>query len=238
MRYLIIILLIFFTSCHHSKEIVKYGQIEIVPVYCKYDNPLSGEYLKPRLFKKGKVDKEISLKDESPKYHSLQTKVSHLGYGSYYIDYVTIFNQINRVEFEVNQSTLQTVSLCVDALNYEDNKNVLLIDGLKPDETLHLVCAKQGCFDLYEKSILLRKDAKQQTFVAEFNGVKYPLSTAQVKMLRAFEIELRCNHNGFCSTHYTYTIFNDQTYEAYSVTDSSCQWRGFDRLIEMLEFKE
>ncbi len=109
MRYLIIILLIFFTSCHHSKEIVKYGQIEIVPVYCKYDNPLRGEYLKPRLFKKGKVDKEISLKNELPKDHSLQTKVSHLEYGSYYIDYVTIFNQINRVEFEVNQSTLQTV---------------------------------------------------------------------------------------------------------------------------------
>ena len=101
-------------------------------------------------------------------------------------------------------------------------------------ESLLLDFFHQGCFDTFEKPVKLNLTKTNNKIVAEYNGVKYTLTPSQVDLFRQFEIELRSNHCGWCSSEDTYNLFNSKSYEIYGVKDSSGQWRGFNNLIKTL----
>ena len=232
MRFLSIILIITFLSC--NKNVQKNGRLKIVPTYCKYDNSNHFSKQKLKLFKKGKTATEIKLMDKNKIPGEDNFIVSGLEYGDYYIEYATIYNQKNVVKFEINQSSLKNVKICLDYLDYKSNKNILLIDELKNGESLLLDFFHQGCFDTFEKPVKLNLTKTNNKIVAEYNGVKYTLTPSQVDLFRQFEIELRSNHCGWCSSEDTYNLFNSKSYEIYGVKDSSGQWRGFNNLIKTL----
>ncbi len=236
MKYFIIVFLFLLTSCKKDSE--KNGRIEIIPTYCKYDNDKLHSTDKPKLFKKGENDTEIKLTEKNSIPGTENFKVSNLEYGNYYIEYTTIYNQKNIVQFNVDKSDLKKVEFCVDFLDYKSNKNILLIDELKNGEDLVLEFFHQGCFSTYEKPVIFTLTKTSNKIVAEYNGKKYPLSETKVGLFREFEIELKSNHCGGCTSEDTYVLFNRKSYGIYEVKDSSCQWRGFDNLIKAITGKK
>lgn len=232
MRFLIIILILIFGSCS-KKETTETGRLKIIPVYCKYENRHIPKN-KFRLFKK----EENSIKFKTIKEYEILSNnfiILNLEYGKYYIEYVTIYNQKNTVEFNVNEPELKKIDLCLDYLDYKSNKNVLLIDELKNGENLLLEFFHEGCFSTFDKPVKFNLSKIDNKIVAEYNGKRYSLTKEQIELFREFEIELRSNHTGWCSSQDTYHLFNKKSYQIYEVKDSSGQWRGFDNLLKLLK---
>ena len=236
MRFLSIILIIALVSC--NKDLPKNGQIEIVPTYCKYDNDIHFSQNQLKLFKKEKNNTEIRITEKNSIPGTDNFKVSDLEYGDYYIEYTTIYNQKNIVQFNVDKSDLKKVEFCVDFLDYKSNKNILLIDELKNGEDLVLEFFHQGCFSTYEKPVIFTLSKTGNKIVAEYEGEKYPLTETKVGLFREFEIELKSNHGGGCSSEDTYALYNRKSYGTYEVKDSGCQWRGFNNLIKVITGKK
>ncbi|MDI1316911.1 hypothetical protein [Flavobacterium sp.] len=237
MRFIIIILLLAFVSCN-KKDIPKNGRLKIIPKYCKYDNIISIPAPKFKLFKKEENNSKNKLITESEIRNDNFT-ISNLEYGKYYVEYITIYNQKNFIDFEINKSTLKEVKICIDDLDYNENKNVLMVDELKNGETLIVEFFHQGCFDTYDKPVQLYITKKNGKFTAKYYNRKYNLSNPQIKILREFEIELRSNHSAGCSSIDTYRLFNKESRRAYEVSDGSChEWNGFENLIKMIISKK
>lgn len=238
MKYLLIIPLIipliFFSSCVKKESNAKTGKLEVVPVYCKYDineNHLSSDF---KLFKKGGNKVEIKVTDKNVIPGTNKSVISNLEYGDYYIEFKTIYNQKETVKFEINQSQIKTIKLCFDHLDYESNKNILFLDELKNGDSFIIFHQSQGCFHFVEDKIEIIK--YKNAFFAKYKGTKYTLTKSQIKTLKEFEIELRSNHGDGCTTVDTYTIYNHR--EGYTMSDGSCQWRGFSNLISLLKLKK
>ena len=234
MKYLAIILVITFGSC--NKETPKDGQLEIVPIYCKYETNPHFSDQKLKLFKKGESNTEIKLTEKNSIPGTDNFKVSDLKYGNYYIEYKTIYNQKNVVEFEINQSNLKSVQLCMDYLDYKSNKNILILDELKNGETLNVEVDRMACFGGSKDKMKISRERNQ--IILEYAGLKYTLTPSQIKLIREFEIELRCNHRSGCSNSDTYWIHNEQTHDECVITDESCEWYGFKKLIKLLHLKK
>ncbi len=228
MKYFFLVSLIVFSNCNTKKDNFGIGQIKVNSVFCKYDidaNRLN--YKKFKLFKKGENITEIIIpKNKDSIIHNLE-------FGEYYIEYKTIFNQKNITEFKISESKCKEIELCYDYLNYQSNKNILLLDELLENDYLTIFFESQGCFHSEKDKMKVTKSKK--TLVVEYRGIKYNLTPSQTKTLREFEIELRSNHSDGCSTVDSYSIFNDN--ESFSMTDGSCLWRGFDNLITLLKLK-
>ena len=79
--------------------------------------------------------------------------------------------------------------LCYDYLNYQSNKNILLLDELLENDYLTIFFESQGCFHSEKDKMKVTKSKK--TLVVEYRGIKYNLTPSQTKTLREFEIELR-----------------------------------------------
>ena len=234
MRFLTIILILTFVSC--NKNVQKNGRLEIISAFCKYDNQVHPSSVKLKLFKKGKSISEIKLNDKNKVPGTANFTVSDLEYGDYYIEYKTIYNQKNVVEFEINQSDLKSVELCMDYLDYKSNKNILLLDELKNDETLNVIVDEKSCFGGWHDTIFISRERNQ--IVTKYRGIKYTLTPSQLQILREFEIELKSNHRIGYSTIDTYWIHNQQTHEECALTDESGEWNGFQNLIKLLNLKK
>ncbi|WP_264558951.1 hypothetical protein [Flavobacterium sp. N2270] len=234
MRFLTIILIITLVSC--NKNVQKNGRLEIISAFCKYDNQVHPSSVKLKLFKKGKSISEIKLNDKNKVPGTANFTVSNLEYGDYYIEYKTIYNQKNVVEFEINQSDLKSVELCMDYLDYKSNKNILLLDELQNGEALNVVVNEMACFGGWKDTMIISR--KRNQLIVEYGEMKHTLTPSQIKLLREFEIELRCNHKPGCSNIDTYWIHNQQTHEECVVTEESCEWYGFKNLIKLLKLKK
>jgi len=90
-----------------------------------------------------------------------------------------------------------------------------------------------GCFH-NDISLLKIKNIEGDLY-AEYNGKKQKLSTSQKRLLREFEIELRSNHSGGCSTRNEYLLYITDRNSEYITVDYSCVWNGFEYLLSDLE---
>ena len=231
--FLIIILILALVSCT-KKEIPKNGKLKIIPKYCKYDNIITIPHPRFKLFKKEENKSKTKLIKESEIRNDNFT-ISNLEYGKYYVEYISIYNQKKIIDIDVNKSDLKEVEICLDDLDYNENKNVLMVDELKNGETLNIEFFHQGCFDTYDKPVQLDIKKDNGKFTAKYRNINYKLSNSQIQLLREFEIELRSNHSSGCSSNDTYTLFNKESHRAYEVNDRSCnEWNGFENLIKMI----
>ncbi|WMI70114.1 hypothetical protein [Mangrovimonas sp. YM274] len=206
------------------------GKIKISFGYCKYNNEVKRLKPKWKLFKLHQDSSIIIPLQKRVKFHNLE-------YGSYYIEYTTIFNQKNTVEFTVSDTIVKNISLCFDYFDYSSNKNVLMLDELKDGHNLYYSFESQGCFkhrDSNEIEIIKNSD----NLIAKYGGNEYRMNDSQIAILREFEIELRSNHVSGCSTIDKYEIVNQHELEFFFINDESCQWRGFENLIKLLKLQK
>lgn len=229
MKYFFIIFLAVFSNCNSKKDNLRTGQIKVNSVFCKYD--IDAKRLNNRKFKLFKKEENLT-EIKIPK--NKDSIIHDLEFEEYYIEYKTIFNQKNVTEFTISESICKEIEICYDYLDYQSNKNILLLDELLENQSLTIFFNSQGCFHSALEKMKVTKLKK--TLIIEYRGFKHVLTPSQAKILREFEIELRSNHSDGCTTVDSYTIFNDN--EAFSITDGSCIWRGFDNLISLLKLKK
>ncbi|HHC79351.1 MAG TPA: hypothetical protein ENK46_05675 [Flavobacteriia bacterium] len=226
------LLLLIFSSFLHCTSYQKNqtGKLKITLSYCKYDN--KDLFLKKATIYKGKTEfKEVDFE------HRENYIIPKLPFGKYTIKYKSIFNILESINFVINDQKEKQVTLCVDKINYSDNKNTLLLDELKTGESLEFLFTSVGCFDMHQgKLTITRIDTKK--YKATINGFEFVVTDEQYRSIREFEIELRCNHTSDCTTVDTYKVINKNSLKSYSIKDGSCRWRGFDNLIEKLNIKE
>ncbi|MCF2875013.1 MULTISPECIES: hypothetical protein [unclassified Tenacibaculum] len=226
--FFLITLLILLIGCS-KKSIKNDGRLKLSIDYCKYTKNSSFLSCEATLFKDTLKFKEISF------MHKTETEISDLPYGNYKVRYKSIFNRYEYIDFKITDNNQKSISLCVDKIDYNRNQNVLLIDEMKIGETLIFSFESQGCFHSSKDDIRITKN--QNDLTVTYNETSKKLSALQYNLLREFEIELRSNHLGACSTNNRYGVFNKQTNEIYLVIDQSCQWNGFKNLIHLLDFK-
>ncbi len=224
------LLIVFFILIGCKEKVIpqlEYAQLIITASYCKYDNDIRKLSPNFKLFKDG-----LMIMDVKEGFEHINT-ISNLKVGSYIIEYNTIYNHKNEIEINLSKDEHKTVSLCFDFLDYESNKNVLLIDELKNDESLMIYFQSMACFSGSEKELLISKI--DNNFICKFDGIEYNLNNAQVKLIREFEIELRSNHSYDCSTLDNYELVNENLKQSYHFKDGSCVWKGFENLLKVLE---
>lgn len=227
MRFTTLVLIVLLISC--SKQNTKNdGNLKLSISYCKYTKNKGFSSTGITLFKDNIKFKDIFI-------HKTETEISDLPHGDYKIRYRSIFNRYEYIDFKITSNNQKSISLCVDKIDYSTNQNVLLIDEMKAEETLIFSFESLGCFHSSKDEIKLTKN--QNNLTAIYNGNSKKLSTLQYDLCREFEIELRSNHLGWCSTNNKYGVFNEQTNEIYLVNDESCKWNGFINLIHLLGFK-
>ncbi len=229
MKYLILSLIIFLLSCSDVKQ-KNDGELRVTINFCKYINSRHKTLEKITLLK-GNLDfKSFNFNREE------ELVIPNLNYGIYKIKYKSIYNKYEYIDFEINNNLQQTISICLDKINYKENNNILLIDEMKVGEVLIFDFASQGCFHSGKEEIKLIKN--KDNIIATYNESEVKLTDSQYKLFREFEIELRSNHTGWCSTKDKYRIYNEQTNEIYSVNDETCKWSGFRNLIKLLELEK
>lgn len=205
----------------------EYGQLKIHSSYCKYDNDIRKTSSNFKLFKDGILIKEVNKSYEN------EIIISNLEVGSYILEHKTIYNHKKRVEINLSKDENKTISLCVDFLDYKSDKNVLLIDELKNEESLVIQFQSMGCFGGSEKELTISKT--NNNFAVKFDGIQRNLTNTQLKLFKEFEVELRSHHSYDCSIMDNYQLVNLNSKQYQSFKDGSCVWRGFENLIDLLE---
>lgn len=232
MRYLIVFLLIIFLGC--NEKVAETGTLKIMPKYCKYKFAENHKFPILRDYILYKGSKEI------PALQKNELFFNDLSFGDYHIEYTTIYNERKQIDFKINES-VKEVYYCVDAIAYEKDQNILLIDELKTNETLQLHYKIRGCFHGGKEDLKITKT--ETTYILSYVNKNYTLSEKQIQLFREFEIELYKNHSSICSTIGTYTIGilannkNFERFKAYKIVDGSCVWRGFPNLIALLNLE-
>ena len=226
MRYLLLLIICF--SCTRQRQ-KQTGQLKIILDYCKYSNE-HPSVAKIAIFKDGNPFKEIDF------IHKEEVTTS-LPFGKYTIRYKSIYNILEKTNVVVNSTKQRLISLCIDKINYNDNRNTLLLDELKVGESLGYFFESIGCFHSDKGTLIVIKN-KDNKYMAVLNNLKFTVSKEQYTFIREFEIELRCNHVDGCSTIDSYEIVNRNNPDIFLIRDASCAWRGFDNLIKKLNLKE
>ncbi len=233
MKYLFIITSIsFLLGCKNKIKKQHFGRIKIVPIYCKYDQN-SAKFLDSDYKIFSKINNQI-LELKIPVHYNLI--FDSLNYGSYFVEYNTIYNQKKVLNFMVSKPTLDKVNLCFDSMDYSLNKTNLFINQLKLGQTLVINFKSRSCFDGDEAQLKITKN--DSLFTAEYKKQKINLSKPQIKLIEEFEIELRNGAKGLYSTIDTYNLYIEDTSKKYTKEDSSNKWRGFYNLINLLELKK
>lgn len=220
-------LFLLISSCGHNPK--KDGAIKVVISSCKYDN-------KQMLDLKEFVLLKNNIEIKTFSYDRSGVEVSELYYGDYEIIYKSIFNKYEKINFRITDHKQKVVTLCIDKIDYKKNNNILLLDEMKYGEILSLSFESQGCFHNTKEEIRLKKT--QNNMILFYDQDVIELSDKQYKLIREFEIELKSNHNGLCSSKDEYNLYNKQSGEIFTMKDQSCSWNGFWNLIKLLKLNE
>lgn len=203
------------------------GELSVTGQYCKYpDNDFL--VLPVELFKN-----ETFVKSDTIEF-SREAKFENLPYGKYKVKFETIYDRQESIEFEI-ESENQEITLCIDKIDYGQTESDLFIDKLKPDESLKIDFKTFGCFHFENSGLEIIR--KNDQYLAILDKTEIVLSTAQLELVREFEIELREIQSGWCTTSDTYNLSVNGNSESMELIDESCSWRGFNNLLEKLKLK-
>jgi len=157
-----------------------------------------------------------------------------LAYGKYTLLFKSIYDHEEKIEFEM-ESRNKEITLCIDTIKYDFSSYDLLIDRLKSDQSLNIVFETLGCFHSEKLRLEVLREGEQYFLI--FNTIEVALDSAQLQLLREFEVELQQVKDGWCTTTDTYVLSIRGDSEHSSLIDTSCSWHGFYNLLEKLELK-
>ena len=147
--YLFISLFLILFNCKKENIAIKKGEIRINETYIKYG---TGNFKRPYI---------IESKDNSEIYNLKRLVDSgyNLPHGNYKLVYASFYKMHNEIEFTINNNK-KTLDIYPDSLDYsqiKDTKCCLLIDELKPKETLYIYSNLSGCFSNFNKDVKITK---------------------------------------------------------------------------------
>jgi hypothetical protein len=176
-KYLIIISIAILFSFNSEKKLN--GKLRLNLEYCKLSNDKI-HINDIRIFKDDIFFKNIE-------WHKRQN-LFELPYGKYEIKYETIYNILETVKFTIDYKEETIVVLCLDKLNYNANKNLLLIDKLNKGEKLFYHYESRDCIGILKDTLeLYKKDDKK--YILNYGAFEGELSNSQINLIREFEIE-------------------------------------------------
>lgn len=211
----------------HSDEakIVKRTNLEIIFNYCDDYQELYFNKIPYKIFK------EDSLITSFKDIYFEANYFPNLEKGNYKIEFVSIFNRVESVDFKLNGKKNDTLTLCVD--NFDENKetHIPFIDRLKNDESYNLEITEAGCFHHFESDMIISKN--NDTYAMTFGKVSRKLTEEEIGMIRSFEIRLMAiKDSGGCTSYEIFKFrFKGKLQE---VIHNRCDWAGFQVLRKSL----
>ncbi len=189
---------------------------------CKTDEP--AHLFGFKLFRNDSLIKVITTGIESK--HILKD----LKYGSYKIEYVSMFKKTEYTTIELSKRKTYTVDLCIDDINYESEAYQPLINQLNEGEHYSINITTEGCYHRSEQELTIRKASGQ--YYMTYNGKDKLLSKDDIKAIEHFEIELNyMEPYGCTSVDYYVLKYNNREVR---INDGSCSWNGLSNLKQKL----
>jgi hypothetical protein len=168
------------------------------------------------LFKNDSLIKTFIPKDGS------QQIIEGLQYGSYKIEYESVFRKTESINIELKENRKYYVDLCYDYINYDLETYIPFIDQLKDKESYSIQISSQGCFN-FSNDLLIIKRTTNNYFIS-YEGGERLLSKEDIDIIRHFEIELNYMSLSGCTTVDDYIlVYNNKEVK---ISDGSCRWFG------------
>lgn len=170
------------------------------------------------------------IKTIEPK-HERKQKIKNLEYGSYRVEYETIFRKTESIRVELIEKKKYNVDLCLDYIDYKDVSYKPIIDLLENGKSYSIQISSIGCeHNSDEKIIIKRKSDKYYIYFGEKEKL---LDQEEIQAIRDFEMELNyIKPLGGCTTTDTYHVKYKK--KEIKVSDGSCSWNGGYFLKEKL----
>lgn len=195
------------------------------------DSRIESNYIRLSEFKLFKDD--VLLKTITPE-HGSQKIVKHLAFGSYRIEYETIFEKIETIYIEISQKRKYSIDLYIDYLNYETETYVPFISQLKNGESYSIQIQSQGCFHSSDETITIKRKADK--YFIKYGVIENELTDIDIQTIKEFEVELNYMNSGGCTTVDNYRLkFKDKEVR---ISDGSCAWNGGRYLKKKLKLTE
>ena len=150
--------------------------------------------------------------------------------GSYKFEYQTVLNSTITKNLKILENQNNILEICVDKLEFYGNQDSVFIDVLQNNEFYNIHFQSEGCFHRTRNTLQISK--VNSTYYILSNGDQKILSESQVKLLREFEIELKCIPDQWCTTIDYYTL--EYAKKKYKYKDNTCNWNGFYYLLKNL----
>jgi len=154
--------------------------------------------------------------------HESKQKLKKLEFGSYRIEYFSIFHTKESISFELTEMKEYSIDLCVNHMTYDPYFAKPIIDKLKSQESYSIDITSLGCFHSAKDRIIIKriKDEYRLTL-----GEKEKLlGDEEIEIIRRFEEELYHMESFGCTTVDTYVLkFNGSEIK---ISDGSCDWNG------------
>lgn len=170
------------------------------------------------------------LKTVEPKSESTQI-IKDLEYGLYHLEYVTHFNQTERISIELKEKKKYKVDVCLDYFDHASDPYQALIDRLENGEFYRIEFMSSGCFHGTRDTLLIER--KEDQYFLSYQGQDRLLNHDEIGAIRNFEKELNYTNPSYgCTTVDTYQL--DYEGKRRVFIDGSCDWRGGARLMMAL----
>ncbi len=177
------------------------------------------------LFRGDKKVKQVKP-DDNGKY-----LLKNLDTGTYYLEFKSIFESIERQRIDIKKQEAYTVDLCVNYFDHSKDTAACIIDLLAINDSCVLFFESHGCFHHTQDSLMIYR--QPDGYEVNYKGKRKTLTPEKLVLIRNFEIELRHGRSFGCTTvdHYAFIFKNDSISIG---TDASCSWNGFRFLTKQL----
>ncbi|MEY8847226.1 hypothetical protein AB9K26_00290 [Psychroserpens sp. XS_ASV72] len=176
------------------------------------------------------LQNDVLIKKYKPELLKNYFVIDSLNSGNYTIRYSTIFKMSETVNFNINKKEMDTVTICLDKINYDSIKHITFIEKLKNHEEFSIDLWHSGSISGEGASLKIRK--QDNLFYAKYNGQETKLTPSKVEAIKRFELELINLNYGGCSVTDNYTLkYND---EELIIEDRTCNWHGFGPLLMVI----
>ncbi|MDF4204527.1 hypothetical protein PXD56_16240 [Maribacter sp. SA7] len=120
-------------------------------------------------------------------------------------------------------------SKSAEAYKYSIERFPTMTESLRDGEQFTIQISSIGCYHGERQTITVHNNAG--VLSARLNEKRKILSLSDINEFIDFEIQLRELKFGGCTTVDTYVLSN--TYDSYKVSDSTCSWSGYKKLIAL-----
>ncbi|MGL5891751.1 MAG: hypothetical protein ACRC3B_17800 [Bacteroidia bacterium] len=163
--------------------------------------------------------------------HEKKQVLNDLEFGTYKLVYNSLYGKEVSLTVEITENKTYSIDLCTSYIDYSKETYIPIIDQLQVNERYTIVMSSQGCFHSTDDTLTIKRNKEDYTIT--WGAKTKKLSSADIELIRHFEIELNYMSDIGCTTTDRYTIkYKGRTVK--QIDDGSCRWSGFYYLTNQL----